>query len=217
MYRRVFDLSVSIALALATLPVLLVAVIGSAISLRAWPFFCQERIGRHGAPFRFVKVRTLPPSAPAYADKYQLDQHTIPPFCRLLRALHLDELPQLYLVMAGRMSLVGPRPEMRVLHDQMPAGFATERTSVRPGCTGLWQISESCTGLIGAAPEYDRFYLRHRTLRLDTWVVVRTALKMSSLSGRLTLEAVPPWAMAGSSPEPLTSDVAPSAGAIAGR
>ncbi len=196
-YRRAFDLVVSTTLALVTLPVLLIALTGSAISLRAWPIFSQERVGRDGQALRFVKVRTLPPTAPAYADKFQLDQSSIPRFCRMLRAFHLDELPQLLLVVRGRMSLVGPRPEMRCLHDEMPAAFAQERTTVRPGCTGLWQISESCTGLIGSAPEYDRFYLQHRTLRLDTWVLVRTALKMTNLSGRLTLDAVPAWALPG--------------------
>jgi len=49
---------------------------------------------------------------------------------------------------------------------------------VRPGCTGLWQVSEACTGLISAAPEYDRYYLANRSLRLDIWVLMRTCVKM---------------------------------------
>lgn len=52
------------------------------------------------------------------------------------------------------------------------------RTLVRPGCTGLWQVSEACTELISASPEYDGTYLARRTLRLDLWVLGRTALKM---------------------------------------
>ena len=191
--RRGLDIVVSASLAVITLPIMVIAVIGSFVSLRAWPFFTQERVGRDGVSFRFVKVRTLPRSVPAYTDKFQLDLTRIPAFCRLLRALHLDELPQLYLVLFGRMSLVGPRPEMHHLHERMPGRFGTERTSVRPGCTGLWQISESCAGLISAAPEYDRFYLAHRTLRLDAWVLARTALKMLGFARSMTLSDVPTW------------------------
>ena len=91
-----------------------------------------------------MKMRTLPTSCPSYTDKHQLDHVHIPAFCRLLRRLHLDELPQLVLVLWGHMSLVGPRPEMRHLHEQIDPDFARVRTSTRPGCTGLWQISEAC-------------------------------------------------------------------------
>jgi len=189
--RRVADVLISILLALLTLPVQVLAAVGSAIALRAWPFFTQERIGRDGEPFRFVKIRTLPPTTPAYVDKFELDLQAIPAFCRLLRRLHIDELPQLFLVLTGRMSLVGPRPEMEALHTRMAPEFASVRTAVRPGCTGLWQISESCADLIGASPEYDRFYLDHRSVRLDAWILFRTALKMGGLAGPITLDQVP--------------------------
>ena len=79
--RRVADILLSIVLALLTLPLQLVAAIGSAIALRAWPLFVQERIGRDGRPFRFIKLRTLPVSTPAYADKFQLDLAAVPSFC----------------------------------------------------------------------------------------------------------------------------------------
>lgn len=193
MYRRAFDITVSVPLALVTLPIVVVSAVGSAIALRAWPFFVQERVGRDGMTFRFVKIRTLPTDVPAYTDKHQLHAETLPRFCRVLRALHLDELPQLFLVLMGRMSLVGPRPEMAYLHDRMPARFAEQRTAVRPGCTGLWQVSESSVELIGDTPEYDEFYLTHRTLRLDLWVLFRTALIMVGIAGCVTLADVPLW------------------------
>ena len=111
---------------------MLVVALGCAIALRAQPVFVQDRIGRNGSTFRFVKLRTLSPDVPPYVDKHQLDQARIPRFCRLVRRLHLDELPQLLLVVRGRMSLVGPRPEMAHLHSLLPADLAAERTSVRP-------------------------------------------------------------------------------------
>ena len=200
LYRRLLDVVVSAVLLLVVLPIILLAAIGSAVSLRAWPFFVQERIGRHGQPFRFVKVRTLPPHAPSYTDKHQLKHVDIPAFCGALRRLHLDELPQLWLVLRGRMSLVGPRPEMGYLHEQLPPTFAHLRTSTRPGCTGLWQISEACTDLIGTAPEYDHFYLQHRTLRLDAWVLARTALNMVGIGRRASMADVPAWTLRGQAP-----------------
>jgi lipopolysaccharide/colanic/teichoic acid biosynthesis glycosyltransferase len=194
-YRRAFDLVASLLLILLTLPVGVVMALGSAASLRAWPLFTQQRVGRDGQAFGFVKIRTLPPSVPCYLDKHRLDEHDVPAFCRFLRRSHLDELPQLLLVLIGRMSLVGPRPEMAWLHEEMPSDFASARTSVRPGCTGLWQVSDACSELIGAAPEYDRFYLQNRSVRLDLWVVARTALKMAGLGRLITLERIPTWTL----------------------
>ena len=205
--RRILDVAVSVFLAFVTLPIVALALVGSAVALRAWPLFTQERVGRDGTVFQFMKVRTLPTSVPAYVDKFQLAEHHIPRFCRLLRSLHLDELPQLYLVVIGRMSVVGPRPEMAYLHEQMPHAFAARRTTVRPGCTGLWQVSECSNGLIGSAPEFDSFYLTHRTCRLDLWVLYRTALMMSGLAGPVRLSRVPAWALAGDDGETTTIDL----------
>jgi len=195
-YRRTFDVIASAALLMVTLPVMAVAVAGSALSLRTSPFFIQDRVGRGGELFRFVKIRTLRAAVPAYVDKHQLDPAQIPAFCRLLRRFHLDELPQLLLVLRGRMSLVGPRPEMEHLHRSLPTDFAALRTTVRPGCTGLWQVSDACTDLIGASPEYDSLYLSERTLRFDLWVLARTALKMTGIGPTVTIEDIPDWVIA---------------------
>jgi lipopolysaccharide/colanic/teichoic acid biosynthesis glycosyltransferase len=92
------------------------------------------------------------------------------------------------------MSLVGPRPEMPGLHAQLGPDFAKMRTQVRPGCTGLWQISERCDHLIGEAPEYDAFYLTHRSLRLDAWILWRT-LVMVARGTTVNLAKVPSWTL----------------------
>ena len=146
-----------------------------------------------GRLFRLLKLRTLPPQVPAYADKYEIQQVRTPRWCKLLRALHLDELPQLFLVPLGRMSLVGPRPEMAFLHDEMDPHFADRRVSTRPGCTGLWQVSEACAGLILETPEFDLFYLHHHNLRLDLWIVWRTILKVLDIGRAVRLEDIPAW------------------------
>lgn len=172
--KRVIDLGVSTVLAVVTLPLVVLMAIGLSVELRAWPFFVQERGGRGGRSMKIVKLRTLPVTTPTDADKYELTTVRVPPFARLLRALHLDELPQLWLVVAGHMSLVGPRPEMPHLLDRIPPAARRARESVRPGCTGLWQISQHVTGLIHEHPEYDVTYVEQRSLRLDLWIMWRT-------------------------------------------
>jgi lipopolysaccharide/colanic/teichoic acid biosynthesis glycosyltransferase len=192
--KRCIDLVLGTSLAVLALPVITLLAVVGAMVWRANPFFVQERIGRGGAPYRVWKLRSLPVAAPAYADKYALGSVPIPPYGRLLRRLHLDELPQLFHAVSGRMSLVGPRPEMAFLHEQMPTEFAAERVSVRPGITGLWQVSPALAGLILEAPEYDRAYIAAQSVRLDTWILFRTALKAVGAEP-VALHEVPAWAL----------------------
>jgi lipopolysaccharide/colanic/teichoic acid biosynthesis glycosyltransferase len=192
--RRIFDVTAATVLALVALPLIAAFALILAAELRAWPFFVQTRIGRSGRPFRFLKLRTLPTAAPAYTDKYQLASVRIPRFARLLRSTHLDELPQLFLVLAGRMSLVGPRPEMPHLHEEFGISHRQAREALRPGCAGIWQVSTDNDRLIFEAPEYDHFYAEYASLRLDLWVLWRTALLVLG-APRVTIDDVPAWAL----------------------
>jgi lipopolysaccharide/colanic/teichoic acid biosynthesis glycosyltransferase len=181
--KRALDLAIGIPLALVVTPLVIVLALLMWASLRCWPFFVQQRVGRDGELFRMVKIRTLPRHAPRYASKYDLDEVVTTRAGRFLRKTHLDELPQLFLVVWGSMSLVGPRPEMAQLMDRFDAQHAALRCAVRPGCTGLWQVSEDASKLISEVPEYDRSYVLHGRASLDLfllWSTVRCAL----LSGR---------------------------------
>ena len=182
--RTILERGLAAVLLLAALPLIIVTAIVSFACYRAWPFFVQDRVGQGGQTFRFIKVRSLPPQTDRYADKYSIGISRIPAIMQTIRRLHLDELPQLVHVVRGQMSFVGPRPEMPNLHARLPRAFATERVSVRPGLTGLWQISPHCQNLIGERTEYDRLYIEHRTLALDGWILLRTLLKMTV--GRVT-------------------------------
>ena len=192
--KRGVDVVAGTLLAVAAIPVIAVAAAATAVVLRTWPFFVQHRIGHHGRHFRFIKIRTLPRTAPRYADKYALQRVKTPKFSQFLRRTKIDELPQLFLVPVGRMSLVGPRPEMPTLHQRLDPHFAASRTSVRPGCTGIWQISDRADVLIGESPEYDEFYIRNACLRLDLWLLGRTVRRFVG-GRRVNLGAVPQWAL----------------------
>lgn len=190
--KRIFDLTAGVALSIVTAPIILLLAVGSAVSFRAWPLFVQDRIGRGGCLFKFVKVRSLPTSTPPGADKYAIAHSTNTRWGRIIRGTHLDELPQCWLVVTGRMSLVGPRPEMPELAATFDAAFVTERLTVRPGVTGPWQVSTASKGLIGEAPEFDRLYLTHAGPRFDAWIIFRTIGTFVGLRP-LPLERFPKW------------------------
>jgi lipopolysaccharide/colanic/teichoic acid biosynthesis glycosyltransferase len=191
--KRLVDVVVGTVLAVVALPVTFGLSIAMGLSLRAAPLFIHERVGRNGESFRVVKIRTLPVNTSAYADKREIDA-TGKGLARIVRRLHLDELPQLMLVPIGRMSLVGPRPEMAHLYRRMPERQGGTRLRFRPGCTGLWQISVAHGHLIAESPEYDIFYAEHRSWRLDLWILWKTLLVMSGLGQPITLDDVPRWA-----------------------
>ncbi len=191
--KRLFDITVGSLFALVCIPFVAIAAIGSALAFRAHPFFTLRRLGHGGRPFTFVKVRSLPTSAPQYADKYEIATVRNHRWGTFLRSTHLDELPQLWMILSGRMSLVGPRPEMAALAATFDQEFVRERLTVRPGCTGLWQISEGCSGLIGESPQYDLHYIRCWTLRLDVWILWRTVIQMMGADSVTSVDDIPRW------------------------
>ena len=95
---------------------------------------------------------------------------------KFLRKTSLDELPQLFNVIRGEMSLVGPRPEMPFIVDNEYNDLIRERLRVKPGVTGVWQISGDRTREIHENISYDLFYIENRSLLLDTIILIRTLL-----------------------------------------
>jgi lipopolysaccharide/colanic/teichoic acid biosynthesis glycosyltransferase len=196
--KRVLDLLVGSVLTVVTAPVLLILAIGVAVSLRAWPLFSHWRVGQHGRPVRIFKLRTLPTSTPPYADKFelQIEDLPLPWLCRVLRRTHIDELPQLWLVVTGKMSMVGPRPVQGPDIEPVPETFSALRSAVKPGCTGLWQISAASSGTATSVPEFDLFYIHRASIRFDLWILARTVGWMLCLAKPVSIDSVPRWALA---------------------
>lgn len=193
--KRVLDLLLGIPLCFLVVPVVGVLALALAVRHRINPFFVHDRIGYRGTVIRIPKLRTLPPSTHPYADKTVATLEPPGRFARMLRRTHLDELPQLFLVPSGRLSLVGPRPrmlsEVQAFDDP---DFDVISTSVPPGCTGLWQISVAQGGRVSDHPEYAYFYVEHRTLRLDLWILWRT-FRQAIGASPITLHDTPRWAL----------------------
>lgn len=178
--KRALDVVVSAPLCVALAPLLLILAIGSFVTFRSWPFFWQSRVGLDGDSFAFVKIRSLPVSTHPYTSKYDLRAAKVPRFGAFLRRTHLDELPQIYLVLVGRMSLVGPRPEMASFLERYDRVHWDARTSVRPGCTGPWQLSSAADRLIAESPHFDLHYLTHASLRMDVALIWKTVVHVAS-------------------------------------
>ena len=192
--KRSIDLAFGFVLCLVAVPVVVVLAAILAIQLRAWPFFVHDRVGRNGRTFRMPKLRTLPPSTPRDADKTAVALAPVSGLAAKLRRTHVDELPQLYLVLIGRLSLVGPRPRMPSEVAEMPQpSFDELRVSVPQGCTGMWQVSPAQCLRVTDSPQYDSWYIEHRTLRLDLWILWRTACQALGGEPR-SLDQVPAFA-----------------------
>lgn len=194
MVKRLVDVVVGVVASVVTLPIVVVLMLWSAVSFRARPWFVQERVGRGGRLFRMVKVRSLPTTVGDHIDKYELRQHHTTRFGSFIRRYHLDELPQLWLVASGSMSLVGPRPEMPHLAERFGADQCASRDRFRPGCVGLWQVSEHNDGLMHEHPEYDIVYAANQGLSLDLYLLWRTLL-LEVAGKRLQLSSLPRWVL----------------------
>ena len=191
MAKRSIDLVAASVLCFLSLIVAVVLMAGSMISFRANPLFVQTRVGRHRKHFRVIKIRSLPTATNAYTDKYSLRGEPTTAFGTFIRATHLDEIPQLWLVLIGRMSLVGPRPEMAKLAESFVPHQAHARSPFRPGCTGLWQLSHHSGGLMSESPEYDLFYAEHQSALLDLWILWRTVKQIAFGGASISLADVP--------------------------
>jgi lipopolysaccharide/colanic/teichoic acid biosynthesis glycosyltransferase len=180
--RRAFDLALALP-ALAVLSPLLVAIaLAVRLDSRGPIFYTQRRVGRHGAIFKIVKFRTMRPDAEAESGPVWAStsgQARTTRVGRLLRRLSLDELPQLFNVVRGDMSIVGPRPERPFYVEQFRKMLPRydERHLVRPGITGWSHVNmarDVDTTAIGERLSYDLFYLEHWSIFMDIVIICKT-------------------------------------------
>ena len=181
--KRVFDLGLAALVALVSLPIQVAAGIVVARDLGRPILFRQQRPGLHGEPFELVKFRTMRPVDPQQG--WTDDASRLTPFGTWLRATSIDELPTLWNVLRGDMSLVGPRPLlMEYLGRYSPE--QARRHDVRPGLTGLAQVSGR-NGLSWEQKfELDIEYVDRRSLRLDLRILrltVASVLRRQGITG----------------------------------
>ena len=155
------------------LPVLVLAVVAVRLSSRGPAIFRQERVGQNGECFMLYKLRTMTIDSPTFGLKpICFDDDRITPVGRFLRRSSIDELPQLFNVLRGDMSLVGPRPEQPFLVEQYE-DWQRKRLSVSPGMTGWWQVNGRKQPMHEYVDE-DLYYVQNQSLWLDLCILVKT-------------------------------------------
>lgn len=187
--KRLLDVAIVIFFLPLALTILALAALGSLLLMGRPVFFVQERVGYGGRTFRMWKLRTMrqPRPGEVFGETRPGDDR-IPPFGRLLRRLRIDELPQLWNVLVGDMSLVGPRPEAADFHraylKELPE--YAYRNLVRPGITGWAQVCTRPSANVQEARNklsYDLYYVKKVSLLLDLRIFVRTFWILASGAG----------------------------------
>ncbi len=187
--KRLFDLICSAVLLIATAPLMVLAAIAVKLESRGPLFYRQERVGLHGRPFMVTKFRSMRQDAekdgkPRWATK---DDDRVTRVGKFIRRTRIDELPQLFNVFTGEMSLVGPRPERQFFVDQLVAKipYFAVRHSVKPGVTGWAQVKYEYGATVedaAAKLQYDLYYVKNHSLFLDILVLIETVAVV--LTGR---------------------------------
>jgi len=175
--KRALDLTIALAGSILTAPVVAVAALAVRVESRGSPIYTQTRVGRDGAPFRIFKLRTMVSGAEFHGSGLAIKagDARITRVGALLRRFSLDELPNLWNVVRGEMSIVGPRPTL-----QFQVDAYTERQrgrlAVKPGITGWAQVNGRAALPWAQRIELDLYYVEHRSLALDLQILRRTAM-----------------------------------------
>ena len=175
-------------------PLFLILIIAILIDDFGAPFYSQTRVGKNGRPFRMWKFRSMVTNADELKKQLMAQNEVegamfkmkhdprITRVGRVIRKYSLDELPQLYNVLRGDMSLIGPRPPLPEEVAQY-TDYQRQRLQVTPGCTGLWQATVRNSVSFEEMVEIDLDYIRRQGVKLDLWILVQTIKIMIKPNG----------------------------------
>ena len=189
--KRLLDIVLASALGVLALPVVIAGAIAVRLASRGPVLYLHEREGAAGARIRVPKLRTMYANAqellaehlaqsPAAREewmrycKLKHDPRVLPRIGHFLRRTSIDELPQLWSVLRGDMSLVGPRPFYKDHPFESDMAFRALRARVQPGLTGLWQVTARSNGDVNVQKALDTYYIRNWSLWLDLHILART-------------------------------------------
>jgi len=183
--KEVMDVVLGFVAAVIAFPVLVVCAVLIKLSSKGPILFTQLRVGKDGTIFKMYKLRTMRSDAEVGTGAVwaQKGDPRIVPLCRWMRRSHVDELPQLFNVVKGEMSLVGPRPERPEILAELEKSYpeVRERLAVRPGITGLAQIRNGYDTTVTAFRGKllaDLEYISHRKWSLELGIIARTFGKL---------------------------------------
>jgi lipopolysaccharide/colanic/teichoic acid biosynthesis glycosyltransferase len=178
--KRLVDIATVIFVSPVVFALTALGALGVLVTMGGPVFFVQERVGLAGKPFRMWKLRTMLPARPGEADRAAVPgDRRITRLGAFLRRFRIDELPQVWNVLRGEMSLIGPRPEAVAFHEQYLSAVPeyAYRNLVRPGITGWAQVCAPPSATTDEARRklsYDLYYVKRMSLFLDLQIAVRT-------------------------------------------
>jgi lipopolysaccharide/colanic/teichoic acid biosynthesis glycosyltransferase len=182
-FRRPLDVVLTLLLLIPAIPIMLLAMLGVRLTSRGSAIYTQTRLGQGGRPFTIYKIRTMydrceDESGPCWSDAR--GDRRVTPIGVYLRKLKIDELPQIWNVLRGEMSLVGPRPErpeIAVMLEEVIPHYG-RRLMVRPGLTGLAQVQlppDTDLESVRRKLACDLYYIQHVSLAMDLGILLGTA------------------------------------------
>jgi lipopolysaccharide/colanic/teichoic acid biosynthesis glycosyltransferase len=182
--RRALDLVIAGAGSALTAPVVALLALAVRLESSGHPIYTQTRVGKDGALFEIYKLRTMVSGAEFTGAGLAIQEgdDRITRLGRSLRRYSLDELPNLWNVLRGEMSIIGPRPTLQVQVDQYTAR-ERGRLAVKPGITGWAQVNGRASVPWSERIELDLWYVEHRTLALDLEILVRTVRMVATGQG----------------------------------
>jgi lipopolysaccharide/colanic/teichoic acid biosynthesis glycosyltransferase len=184
MIRRLLDLAIAVPVTIVSAPVIAILALAIRLESRGHPIYTQTRAGKDGAQFQIFKLRTMVRGAEFTGAGLAVQEgdDRITKVGQLVRRYSLDELPNLWNVLRGEMSIVGPRPTLPVQVEQYTE-HQRGRLAVKPGITGWAQINGRASLPWAERIELDIWYVDHRTLALDLKIMVRTVAMVLSGQG----------------------------------
>jgi Undecaprenyl-phosphate galactose phosphotransferase WbaP len=189
--KQTIDRLFALPLFLVSVPIIAAMALWIRVVSDGSPFYAQFRAGKDGRPIKVWKLRTMYPDAEERLEQHLKadpsarreweryfkltdDPRILPGVGHFLRRTSLDELPQIFNVIRGEMSLVGPRPFPKYHLDQFDTAFQSLRSSVIPGITGLWQVSARSDGDLEVQQALDTYYIRNWSIWIDLYILSKT-------------------------------------------
>ncbi|MCZ8493339.1 sugar transferase [Priestia megaterium] len=175
--KRMFDILISFMALMVLLPVILLFALIVMIETPGSPFFFQERLGQSGRPFTIMKLRSMYSDAEKNGAQWAVKNDSrVTKVGKLIRQTRIDELPQLWNVLKGDMSIVGPRPERAVFIEEFQKTLPafSQRLAVKPGLTGWAQINGGYELTPAEKLELDLYYIQHTNIRFDMKIMIKT-------------------------------------------
>jgi exopolysaccharide biosynthesis polyprenyl glycosylphosphotransferase len=177
--KRIIDVILAFIGLIVASPIMVIISIAIKLESRGPVFYCQERVGKNGRVYTMYKLRSMYENAEENGAQWaEEDDPRVTKVGKFIRRTRLDELPQLFNVLKGDMSLVGPRPERPIFtyqfNEQIP-GFIN-RLQVKPGLTGWAQVNGGYKLTPAEKLEYDLYYIENRTIWLDIKIMLKTIM-----------------------------------------